>query len=154
MIIDQLTPTSSDTLSDEIPVEQGTATFKTTWQKVLNLFKNNLSLTASDISSTGGNVQTDIDGLSSTVSTVDTRTTDQVLFYTAVTCAATTGNFVEFIDSKITSNHVLVYCEFANPDAVSPKLTWTTSGSNQRLRINGTCTTATTCDVVLIKKNN
>lgn len=38
MIIDDLTPTISDTMSDEIPVEQGTATLKTTWQKGLNLF--------------------------------------------------------------------------------------------------------------------
>lgn len=58
MIIDQLTPTVSDNLTDEVPVEQGTSTFKTTWQKVLNLFKNNI--TASDIASTGGTVQGDI----------------------------------------------------------------------------------------------
>ena len=154
MIIDQLTPTSSDTLSDEIPVEQGTATFKTTWQKVLNLFKNNLALTATDIPSTDGNVQTDIDGLTTSVSSLVSAATDKVLFFSGVTCAATTGNFVQYVNSKITSNHVLVYCEFANPGAVSPKLSWTTSGSNQWLRINGTCTTATTCDVVLIKKNN
>lgn len=38
MIIDDLTPTVSDNLTDEIPVEQGTATLKTTWQKGLNLF--------------------------------------------------------------------------------------------------------------------
>lgn len=58
MIIDQLFPTASDNLTDEVPVEQGTSTFKTTWQKILNLFKNNI--TASDISSTGGTVQGDI----------------------------------------------------------------------------------------------
>ena len=38
MIIDQLSPTISDNLTDEVPVEQGQLTFKTTWQKVLNLF--------------------------------------------------------------------------------------------------------------------
>ncbi len=42
MIIDQLSLTSSDNLTDEVPVEQGQLTFKTTWQKVLNLFKNAL----------------------------------------------------------------------------------------------------------------
>ena len=65
MIIDQLTPTVSDNLTDEVPVEQGTATFKTTWQKILNLFKGNI--TASDISSTDGNVQNDIDDLQTDV---------------------------------------------------------------------------------------
>ena len=66
MIIDQLTPTVSDNLTDEVPVEQGTSTFKTTWQKVLNLFKNNI--TASDIASTGGTVQGDITTLQGQVS--------------------------------------------------------------------------------------
>ena len=37
MIIDDLTPTLTDNLTDEIPVEQGNATLKTTWQKVVNL---------------------------------------------------------------------------------------------------------------------
>ena len=46
MIIDQLTGTLSDNLTDEIPVEQGTSTLKTTWQKILNLFRTNLSPTS------------------------------------------------------------------------------------------------------------
>lgn len=65
MIIDQLTPTLSDNLTDEVPVEQGTATFKTTWQKILALFKSNTD--ASDIASTDGDVQTDIDDLQSDI---------------------------------------------------------------------------------------
>ena len=44
MIIDQLIPTVSDNLTDEIPVEQGELTFKTTWQKILNLFSANMDL--------------------------------------------------------------------------------------------------------------
>lgn len=44
MIIDQLSPTVSDNLTDEIPVEQGELTFKTTWQKILNLFSSNMDL--------------------------------------------------------------------------------------------------------------
>lgn len=43
MIIDDLTPTLTDNLTDEIPVEQATSTFKTTWQKILNLFRTNLT---------------------------------------------------------------------------------------------------------------
>lgn len=46
MIIDQLTPTLSDNLTDEVPVEQGTVTLKATWQKVLNLFIPNLKATS------------------------------------------------------------------------------------------------------------
>ena len=208
MIIDQLTPISTDSLTDELPVEVGTTTFKTTLQKVFNLFKS--VITATDITSTNGNVQTDITYLrtqNTSKTTVDSNhdadfastysssstyklgqmviydhklykcTTaistaeawnsshwsavkvsdyveNKVLFYKSVPCSATTGNFVEYIDERITSNHVLVAVYFANPSAVSPKLTWNTSGSNQRLRINGTCTTATTCDVVLVKKDN
>lgn len=43
MIIDDLTPTLSDNLTDELPVEQGTATLKTTWQKGLDLFASGAS---------------------------------------------------------------------------------------------------------------
>lgn len=43
MIIDQLTPTASDNLTDELAVEQGTSTFKTTWQKILDLFSGTAS---------------------------------------------------------------------------------------------------------------
>ena len=46
MIIDQLTGTITDNLTDEIPVEQGTSTLKTTWQKVLSLFIPNLKATS------------------------------------------------------------------------------------------------------------
>lgn len=83
MIIDQLTPTVSDNLTDEVPVEQGTSTFKTTWQKILNLFKSNINLTASDIASTDGDVQNDIDDLQSDVGTAQTDIGDMVLTTTA-----------------------------------------------------------------------
>lgn len=69
MIIDQLTPTSSDNLTDEIPVEQGQLTYKTTWQKVLNLFKGNLS--ASDIATSNGTVQGDIGDMDLTTTAAD-----------------------------------------------------------------------------------
>ena len=209
MIIDQLTPVSTDSLTDELPVEVGTTTFKTTLQKIFNLFKS--VITATDITSTNGNVQTDITYLrgentarintdvnhnddfapayssSSTyklgqlviynnklykcttaITTAEAWTSghwsavkvsnyveNEVLYFKAIPCSALTGNFVEYFSDRITSDHVLVSVDFSIPSAISPYITWNTSGSNQRLRINGTCTDATcTCNVVLVKKHN
>ena len=235
MIIDQLTPVTADNLTDELPVEQGTTTFKTTLQKILDLFSGTASPqmdgtasagTASTLSKSDhrhphdtskldvyggsyaywGDASTNLNNFYSGVliagSSVvnnpfgarcliisagdDTKVTqvaisstndgapklrymnngtwgawtgiegiqDKVLYFTSVPCTAMTGNFVEYFNSAITSNHILASVQFAKPSAISPYLTWNTSGSNQRLRINGTCTEATTCNVLLIKKDN
>lgn len=229
MIIDQLTPVTADNLTDELPVEQGTTTFKTTLQKIRDLFDGYFSTKLVEksvtlesgadldtviasgfyrvqsspvnapsganphsqlIVSRGGDTIAQIycDYMNSKmfVRTANNITTtpnwqawkemlfadgsnissvsawqsllgidvNDVLYFTNVPCTAMTGNFVEYFSSLITSNHVLAAVQFAKPSAISPYLTWNTSGSNQRLRINGTCSEATTCNILLIKKDN
>ena len=76
----------------------------------------------------------------------------KTLYYTSVACAATTGNFTTVNDAKITANHVIAECVFANPSAITTDVTWTTT--NGSVTLNGTCASATTCTLVLVEKNN
>ena len=79
-------------------------------------------------------------------------TSGKVLYYTNVACSATTGDFVNYSNTEISNEHILAECVFANPSAIRAGVTWTTTSGN--LKLNGTCATATTCNVVLIKKDN
>lgn len=74
------------------------------------------------------------------------------LWFTGVTVSATTGDIVTITDSAITADHVLGRIEWTNPSAISTNVTWTTA--NGSLVLNGTCTSATTANIVLVKKNN
>ncbi len=86
------------------------------------------------------------------VTALQTAAEDKVLYLTSVACSATTGNFVSVSNAKITADHVVAECVFANPSAITTYVTWTTA--NGSLTLNGTCTSATTCNIVLIKKDN
>lgn len=77
---------------------------------------------------------------------------NKVLYLTEIACSATTGNFVSYSNSAITADHVVAECVFANPSAITSNVTWTTA--NGSLTLNGTCSTATTVNVVLVKKDN
>lgn len=74
------------------------------------------------------------------------------LYFTSVACAATTGNFATKSDANITANHVVVSVEYANPSAITSDVTWTTASGS--ITLNGTCASATTCNLVLVKKSN
>ena len=74
------------------------------------------------------------------------------LYFTSVAISATTGDIATVSNAKITADHVLAEITFANPSAITTDVTWTTS--NGSLVLNGTCTTATTANIVLVKKNN
>ena len=74
------------------------------------------------------------------------------LYFTNVTVTATTGDIVSLSNSAITANFVLANITFANQGAISGDVTWTTASGS--LKLNGTCTTATTADIVLVLKNN
>ena len=76
----------------------------------------------------------------------------EVLFFTSVACAATTGNFATVSNSDITADHVVVDCVFADPSAIITNVTWTTS--NGSLVLNGTCASATTATITLAMKGN
>lgn len=187
MIIDDLTPTLTDNFSDEIPVEQGTATLKTTWQKGLDLFVSSAGTPQMDGTAAKGTAnalarsdhihptdtsrasQTDMTAVQTTIGTtalpttaqtitgaideIYTNTKNDILYFTAVTCTATTsGNFVNFSNASITADHVLAECIFADPKAITSNGTWTTTAGN--IKLNGTCSTATTANLVLVKKDN
>ena len=74
------------------------------------------------------------------------------LYFTAVAVAATTGDIATVSNAKITADHVVAEVTWANPSAITTDVTWTTA--NGSLVLNGTCTAATTANIVLVKKNN
>lgn len=99
-----------------------------------------------------GAVYTETSGIKTRVTSLETQATNKVLYLTGVACAATTGNFLSYSNSAITANHVLSECVFANPSAITTDVTWTTA--NGSLVLNGTCASATTANLVLVKKDN
>jgi hypothetical protein len=74
------------------------------------------------------------------------------LYFTGVAVSATTGDIASISNAKITADHVLAECVFASPSAITTDVTWTTASGS--LVLNGTCTAATTVNIVLVKKNN
>lgn len=94
-----------------------------------------------------------IQTLANSVSTLEGKAEDKVLFLTSVACSATTGNFVSLSNADITADHVLVDCVFSKPSAITTDVTWTTGSGT--LTLNGTCTDATcTATITLAKKDN
>lgn len=76
------------------------------------------------------------------------------LYFTGIACAATTGNFVDYSNSAITTDHVVAEISFANPSAItSDEFRWSTETAG-KITINGTCASATTCSIVLVEKDN
>ena len=86
------------------------------------------------------------------ISMLNTKATNKVLYLTGIACSALTGNFATVSNAAITADHVVAECVFANPSAITSDVTWTTASGS--LVLNGTCGTATTVNVVLIKKDN
>ncbi len=77
---------------------------------------------------------------------------DKALYFTGVACSATTGNFATKSDASISADHVVAECVFANPAAITTDVSWTTA--NGSVTLNGTCTSATTVNLVLVRKGN
>ena len=74
------------------------------------------------------------------------------LYLTNVAISATTGDIATVSNNAITADHVLVSCVFASPANITTDVTWTTAAGS--LTLNGTCSAATTADIVLVKKSN
>jgi len=74
------------------------------------------------------------------------------LYLTAVAIAATTGDIATVSNAAITADHVVAEIVWANPSYITTDVTWTTSTGS--LVLNGTCSAATTANIVLIKKRN
>lgn len=77
---------------------------------------------------------------------------DKVLFFENVACSALTGNFLTKSDAAITADHVVTDCVFADESAITTDVTWTTAAGS--LTFNGTCASATTATITLVKKDN
>ena len=77
---------------------------------------------------------------------------NKVLRFDSVSVSATTGNIATVSDSRITADHVVVECVWGNPSYITTNVTATTAAGS--LTLNGTCTTATTATVTLVKKDN
>jgi hypothetical protein len=75
-----------------------------------------------------------------------------ILYFTSVACSATTGDFATISNANITADHVVAQIYFANSAAITSEVTVTTSAGSAV--INGTCASATTCDILLVKKSN
>lgn len=74
MIIDQLPSTVSDNLTDEVPVEQGQLTFKTTWQKIKALFLGTTALPTTAQTISGAIAELDSDKQDTLVSGTNIKT--------------------------------------------------------------------------------
>ena len=88
-----------------------------------------------------------------TATTIAEEIENRVLWFPGVTVSATTGNIVAINDSRITAAHVLARCEFANNSNITALSSWSTETAGT-FTISGTCTAATTADILLVKKNN
>lgn len=97
-------------------------------------------------------ITTEVQAAESRVTTLEGKAQNKVLYFTGVACAATTGNFTDYSNSAITADHAVAECVFANPAAITTDVTWTTSSGN--VKLNGTCSSATTVNLVLVKKDN
>ena len=80
------------------------------------------------------------------------RSTNKVLYLTSVAVSAGNGNIATVSNANITADHVVAELVFANPNWIYSDITWTTA--NGSLTLNGTCYSATTANIVLIKKDN
>ena len=77
---------------------------------------------------------------------------NKVLYLQNVACSAMTGDFASVSNAAITSDHVVAECVFDNPSYIASDVTWTTSSGS--VKLNGTCSSATTVNLVLVKKDN
>lgn len=106
----------------------------------------NVALTAADVpTSNNTSVQERIE-------TIESVQSGKVLYLTNLSVSAATGDIVSYNNASITASHVIAECVFANPSAITTDVTWQTTSGN--LRLNGTCTSSTTVNVVLIKRDN
>lgn len=173
MIIDQLPLLSGDAqTTDEFPIERGTTTYKVTLDRLLAALPKDAIPTSgsTNVVESGGvydaletkqNALTfdsaPTQGSSNPVTSggvydaLENAGGGSALYFTNIACAAATGDFATISDAKITEDSVVSECVFANPSAVTSDVTWTTSSGS--LVLNGTCSTATTVNLVLVKTN-
>jgi len=74
------------------------------------------------------------------------------LYFQNIAVSATTGDIATVSNSKITADHVVAEITWGNPSYITSDVTWTTSAGS--LILNGTASSATIVNIVLVKKNN
>ena len=160
MIIDQLPLLAGDVqTTDEIPIERGTTTYKTTQAALVKSAADAAAAAQQTADSAQQTASSKQDTLVSgeNIKTVGGQSllgsgnidVGGALYLTGIAVSATTGDIATASNSAITANHVVAECVFANPSAIATDVTWTTA--NGSLVLNGTCTAATTVNVVLVK---
>lgn len=103
---------------------------------------------ADDVAANAGSIS----DLNAAIGDLEDAAENKVLYYTSVAVSATTGDIATLSNAAITGDHVLAECVWANPSAITTHVTWTTA--NGSLVLNGTCSSATTANIVLVKKDN
>lgn len=88
-----------------------------------------------------------------TATTIAEEIENRVLWLPGVTVSATTGSIVSVSDSRITTDHVLASCTWASDSSITALSAWSTETAGT-FTITGTCSAATTADILLVKKNN
>lgn len=92
-------------------------------------------------------------GLTSTTYATSYQGIDNAtLYFKNVPVSVNNGDIATISDTDITNDHVVAEIYWANPSAITSNVTWTTSAGN--LVLNGNCVTATTANVLIIKKIN
>ena len=64
------------------------------------------------------------------------------LYFSGQACSALTGDFCTISNANITADYVVTEAVFANPSAITTDVTWSTASGS--LKLNGTCSIATT----------
>ena len=90
--------------------------------------------------------------IGNTIQNISEIIQNKILYFTDVATMPTTGTIVNISDNAINSNHLVTSCIFAIPSYILDDISWTTSSGN--LTLSGTCSSATTCNIILIKKDN
>lgn len=88
-----------------------------------------------------------------TATTIAEEIENRILWFPSTAVSATTGTIVTINDSRITTDHVLARAEFASSSSITALTAWSTDTAGA-FTITGTCASATTVDITLVKKNN
>lgn len=111
-----------------------------------------LEITSKRVQGAISEVNTKVQNNASQIQTLETAISNTVLYFSGQACSALTGDFCTISNANITANHVVAEAVFANPSAITTDVTWTTASGS--LKLNGTCASATTVNIVLVKKTN
>lgn len=99
-----------------------------------------------------GIVQGDITALQGRVLALEGDITSKILYFTNVLVYATTGTIATITDADITADCVLVEISFGNQQYIMSNLDWDSTVGT--FTLTGTCSTATTANITLAKKDN